>query len=101
MHSSRRRLEFHAASVGGVASSVARDRKWPVQYDSVQLLALLADITTIVVASLVAAFAHMLLIGTLQDITRLAGVALPTSVLFAAVAKSCNMYLPKALLELQ
>ncbi len=28
-------------------------------------------------------------------------MALPTSVLFAAVAKSCNMYLPKALLELQ
>ncbi|WP_322513899.1 undecaprenyl-phosphate glucose phosphotransferase [Rhodopseudomonas palustris] len=101
MHTLRRRLEFEAASISGLANGPARDKKWPVQYDSVELLALLADIATIFVASLVAAFAHMLLLGTSQEIARLAGVALPTSVVFAAVAKSCNMYMPKALLELR
>jgi putative colanic acid biosysnthesis UDP-glucose lipid carrier transferase len=100
MHSLRRRLEFDAASVPGLVSIPPRDKKWPVQYDSVELLALMADIATIFVGSLVAASAHTLLIGTAQEITRLAGVALPTSVIFVAVAKSCNMYLPKALLEL-
>ncbi|KAA0072961.1 undecaprenyl-phosphate glucose phosphotransferase [Tardiphaga sp. P9-11] len=100
MHSLRRRLEFDAAPIGGLPSTPPRDKKWPVQYDSVELLALLADIATIFIASFVAAFAHMLLLGTPQDLIRLAGVALPTSVVFAAVAKSFNMYQPKALLEL-
>lgn len=101
MRSLRRRFEFGTASVSGVAHSPARDKRWPVQYDSVELLALLADIATIFVASLVAAFSHRLLLGTSQEIARLVGVALPTSVVFAAVAKSCNMYQPKALLELR
>jgi putative colanic acid biosynthesis UDP-glucose lipid carrier transferase len=99
MHTLRRRLAFDAASI--LANDPARDKKWPVQYDSIELLALLADIATIFVASIVAAFAHMLLHGTSQEIARLAGVALPTSAVFAAVAKSCNIYLPKALLELR
>jgi putative colanic acid biosynthesis UDP-glucose lipid carrier transferase len=109
MQSMRRRFELNAASLPGLGNSPApglgkspaQDRKWPVQYDSVEILALLADIATIFVASLVAAFAHMLLHGTSQEITRLAGVALPTSVVFTAVAKSFKMYLPKALLELR
>jgi len=67
----------------------------------VELLAMLADIATIFVASLIAAFAHTLLTGTAQDITRLVGVALPTSVVFTAVTKSFNLYFPKVLLELR
>lgn len=105
MSSLRSWFEFGNASVSGAANSPAqnsRDKRWPVQYDSVELLALLADIATIFVASFIAAFLHKLLRGTSQgEIVRLAGVALPTSAVFAAVAKSCNMYLPKALLELR
>jgi putative colanic acid biosynthesis UDP-glucose lipid carrier transferase len=97
----RRRLDLNHAPLHASGSSPGRDRKWPLQYDSVELLAPLADIATIFVASLVTAFVHTFLIGTSQDITRLAGVALPTSVVFAAVAKSFNLYQPKALLELR
>ena len=101
MQSMRRRLDLNHAPLSALGGSPAPDRKWPVQYDSVELLAPLADIATIFVASLMTAFAHTLLIGAPQEITRLAGVALPTSVVFAAVAKSFNLYQPKALLELR
>ncbi|UZE48057.1 exopolysaccharide biosynthesis polyprenyl glycosylphosphotransferase [Rhodopseudomonas sp. P2A-2r] len=101
MQSMRRQFELNAASVPDLANGRAQDKRWPVQYDSVEILALLADIATIFVASLVAAFAHMLLHGTSQEITRLASVALPTSVVFTAVAKSFKMYVPKALLDLR
>lgn len=98
---SMRRFEFSSSPLSGLGNSPARDRRWPVQYDSVELLALLADIATIFMASLVAAFAWKLLIGAPGDIVRLAGVALPTSVVFTALAKSFNLYQPKALLELR
>lgn len=100
MNSARRRFEFGIPPSSRLASSPARDRKWPVHYDSVELLAVLADFATIFTASLVAAFAHKIIIGTPQDIAGLTSVALPISVVFAAVAKSCNMYSPKALLNL-
>lgn len=96
-----RRFDFNSAPLSGLGNSPARDRRWPVRYDSVEPLALLADVATIFVASLVAAFAHRLLTGVPGDIARLVGVALPTSVVFTAVAKSFNLYLPKALLELR
>lgn len=101
MQSMRRQFELTPASVPVIDQGPARDKKWPVRYDSVELLALLADIATIFVASLVAAFVQTLLLGAPLELTRLAGVALPTSVVFVAVAKSFNMYLPKALLELR
>jgi len=97
----RSRFKFGTASISGAANSITRDKRWPVQYDSVEFLALLADISTIFAASLIAAFFYVLLLGTPEGMARLAGVALPTSVVFAAVAKSCNMYQPKALLELR
>lgn len=96
-----RRFEFNGAPVPGLSDSATRDRRWPVQYDSVELLALLADIATIFMASLFAAFARKFLTGASGDIARLVGVALPTSVIFTAVVKSFNLYLPKALLELR
>jgi putative colanic acid biosysnthesis UDP-glucose lipid carrier transferase len=101
MQSMRRRLEFTSAPVPALGSSSARERKWPVQYGSVELLALCADMATIFVACIIAAFAHTLPFGASQDTTRLIGVALPTSVVFCAVAKSFNAYLPKAILELR
>jgi Undecaprenyl-phosphate glucose phosphotransferase len=101
MHSLKRRFESNAASIPSLGTSGAREKKWPVQYDSVELLALVADIATIFAASLVAAFAHMVLTGTTEEMTRLGGIALPASVFFAALVKSYNLYLPKALLELR
>lgn len=101
MHTARRRFQFETAQDSGLANSPTQDRKWPVRYDSVELLALLADIATIVTASVIAAFAHKLLLGPPQETSRLVGVALPISVVFVAIAKSCNMYLPKALLDLR
>ncbi|RJF78749.1 undecaprenyl-phosphate glucose phosphotransferase [Rhodopseudomonas palustris] len=101
MNSARRRFQFETAPSSGLANSPTQDRKWPVQYDSVELLAVLADFATIFTASLVAAFAHKLVFGAPQDISRLTGVALPMSVVFAAVFKSCNMYSPTALLNLR
>jgi len=101
MQSSRRRLEFTPAPLPGFGGSSARDKKWPVQYDSVELLALLADIATIFVASLASGILHMFLIGAPEEISRLIGIGLPTSVVFVAVAKSFNLYQPRALLELR
>ncbi len=96
-----RRFEYNSAPLSSLGNSPPRDRRWPVEYDSIEILALLADVATIFAAGLIAAFARKLLIGAPEDITRLASVALPTSVVFTAVARSFNLYLPKSLLELR
>lgn len=101
MHFSRRRFGFTPEALPSAGNPAGSERKWPVQYDSVALLALVIDIATIFVASIAAAAAYRLVIGTNEDVTRLAGVALPTSVVFTAVAKSFYLYQPKALLELR
>jgi putative colanic acid biosynthesis UDP-glucose lipid carrier transferase len=75
--------------------------KWPIHYDSVELLAIVADLATIVLASVFAGLSYQLQdSGISGDVGKSLGSAVLVSVLFISLMKLRGMYRPTALLVL-
>ena len=78
------------------------ERKWPIHYDSVEPLAVVADLATITLASVISGFLyHLYGTGTLGDIGKSVGSAILVSALFISVMKIRGMYRPTELLILR
>jgi putative colanic acid biosysnthesis UDP-glucose lipid carrier transferase len=77
-------------------------RKWPIHYDSVELLAIVADLATIVLASVFSGLSyHLQESGTPGDIGKSLGSAVLVSALFISLMKIRGMYRPTELLVLR
>jgi putative colanic acid biosysnthesis UDP-glucose lipid carrier transferase len=76
-------------------------RKWPIHYDSVEPLAIVADIATITVSSVLSGLLyHLQYAGTVNDISKSLGAAILVSALFISLMKIRGMYRPAELLVL-
>lgn len=77
-------------------------RKWPIRYDSVELLAIVADFATIVLASVFSGISyHLQETGPPGDIGKSLGSAILVSALFISLMKIRGMYRPAELLVLR
>jgi putative colanic acid biosysnthesis UDP-glucose lipid carrier transferase len=89
-------------SAPGLGELPLGERKWPIHYDSVEPLAVVADVGTITLASVVSGFLYPLYsTGTLGDIGKSVGSAILVSALFISVMKIRGMYSPTELLNLR
>jgi putative colanic acid biosynthesis UDP-glucose lipid carrier transferase len=76
-------------------------RKWPINYDSVELVAITCDIAIIVASSVFSGFLYQLLSGGTEDyISKCIGSAILVSALFISLMKTRGMYNPTELLIL-
>jgi len=75
-------------------------RKWPIHYDYVEPLAMLADIAVIVLSSLAAGLLYHVLqdTGTVDYVSKSLGSAILVSALFISLMKIRGMYKPAELL---
>jgi putative colanic acid biosysnthesis UDP-glucose lipid carrier transferase len=77
-------------------------RKWPIHYDTVEPLAILVDLATIVLASVFAGLSyHLQEPGAPGDFGKSLGSAILVSALFISVLKIRRMYRPTQLLALR
>src|SRR5712672_2587927 len=78
-------------------------RKWPIHYDSVEPLAVVADLATIVLASVLSGLSYHLFQepGTPVDVGKSLGSAVLVSALFISLMKIRGMYRPAELLVLR
>src|ERR1700676_4657859 len=78
------------------------ERKWPIHYDSVEPLAVVAGLATITLASVISGFLyHLYGTGIPGDIGKSVGSAILVSALFISVMKIRGMYRPTELLILR
>jgi len=76
-----------------------RGRKWPIQYDSVELFAIAADVAIIAGSSVLSGFFYNLLISSSAEyFSRSIGSAIVVSALFVSLMKMRGMYSPTELL---
>ena len=76
--------------------------KWPIQYDSIELFAIIADLITITLISVLCGVVYDLLGSTTPDfLAKSLGSAILASALFISVMKSRGMYKPTELLVLR
>jgi putative colanic acid biosysnthesis UDP-glucose lipid carrier transferase len=91
-----------SVSARGLDEQPHRGRKWPIHYDSVELLAIVADFATIILASVLAGLAyHLQDPGAAGDIGKSLGSAMLVSALFISLMKIRGMYRPTELLNLR
>jgi putative colanic acid biosysnthesis UDP-glucose lipid carrier transferase len=91
-----------AVSVRGLHEQSRSTRKWPIHYDSVELLAIVVDFATIVSASVLSRLLyHFQESGTTGDIGRSLGSGILVSALFILLMKIRRMYRPTELLVLR
>ena len=77
-------------------------RKWPIRYDSVEPLAIVTDLATIVLASVLSGLSyHVQESGTPGDVSKYFGSAILVSALFISLMKIRGMYRPTELLLLR
>jgi putative colanic acid biosysnthesis UDP-glucose lipid carrier transferase len=77
-------------------------RKWPIHYDSVEFLSIVADFATIVLASVLSDLLyHLQESGTPGDIGKSLGSAILVSALFISLMKIRGMYRPAELRHLR
>jgi putative colanic acid biosynthesis UDP-glucose lipid carrier transferase len=89
-------------SVRGLAEQPHGGRKWPIHYDSVGPLAIVADLATIVLASVFSSLSyHLQESGTPGDVGKSLGSAILVSALFISLMKIRGMYRPTELLVLR
>ena len=89
-------------SARGFDELPAGERKWPIHYDSVAPLAVVADLATILLASVFSEFlSHLYGAGTPGDVGKSVGSAILVSALFISVMKIRGMYKPTELLILR
>ena len=97
-----RHIDGHESDLTLVApqSSLLGEGKWPVRYESVESVAICADIATILLAGLLSALlAHGS--STAGDLVRMCGYATIASVPFVYVLKNKGLYRPTELLVLR
>jgi putative colanic acid biosysnthesis UDP-glucose lipid carrier transferase len=76
--------------------------KWPIHYDSIELFAIIADLITITLISVLCGVLYDLLGSTTPDfLAKSLGSAILASALFVSVMKSRGMYKPTELLVLR
>ena len=89
-------------SVHGLDGLPLGKRKWPIHYDSVEPLAVVADLATITLASVISGLLyHLHGTGTAGEIGKSVGSAILVSALFISVMKIRGMYRPTELLILR
>ena len=77
-------------------------RKWPIHYDSVEPLAIVTDLATIIFTSVFSGFSyHLQEWDTPGDISKYLGSAILVSILFISLMKIRGMYRPTELLVLR
>jgi putative colanic acid biosysnthesis UDP-glucose lipid carrier transferase len=80
----------------------SRERKWPINYDSLEPLAIAADLASIVFISLLSSVSYYLLEpGTPVDIGKSFGAGILVSALFISLMKIRGLYSPTELLALR
>jgi putative colanic acid biosynthesis UDP-glucose lipid carrier transferase len=94
-------LDPDSDSVRVAAEPQAVGRKWPIGYDSVEPLAIVVDIATIAVASVLAGFLyHLQDSGSADYFSKSLGSAILASALFISLMKIRGRYRPAELLDL-
>jgi putative colanic acid biosynthesis UDP-glucose lipid carrier transferase len=89
-------------SARGLDKPSQAERKWPIHYDSIEPLAAVADVVTIILASVFSGFVyHLHGTETPGDIGKSVGSAILVSALFISVVKIRGMYKPTELLILR
>jgi putative colanic acid biosynthesis UDP-glucose lipid carrier transferase len=89
-------------SAHGLDEQPRGGRKWPIHYDSVEPLAIVADFAGIVLASVFSGLSyHLQQSGTLGDIGKSLGSAILVSALFISLMKIRGMYRPTELMVLR
>jgi putative colanic acid biosynthesis UDP-glucose lipid carrier transferase len=89
-------------SARGLEEQPRAGRKWPIHYDSVELLAIVADFATITLASVFSGLSyHLQDSGTSGDLGKSLGSAMLVSALFISLMKIRGMYRPTELLVLR
>jgi putative colanic acid biosynthesis UDP-glucose lipid carrier transferase len=87
---------------GELAYPRQETRKWPIRYDYVEPLAIMADFATIILASVFSGLSyHFRGIDAPSDISKSVGSAIIVSALFIALMKIRGMYNPSELLALR
>ncbi|MBR0718458.1 exopolysaccharide biosynthesis polyprenyl glycosylphosphotransferase [Bradyrhizobium liaoningense] len=82
--------------------AVSRQHKWPLRYDSVEYVALCADVATILIASLVSTLLHQAQNGQAAgDLSDALGLALVSAACLVCVLKTHGLYQPVELLVLR
>ncbi|WP_028351418.1 exopolysaccharide biosynthesis polyprenyl glycosylphosphotransferase [Bradyrhizobium murdochi] len=77
-------------------------RKWPIRYRSIELVAICTDLGTIVLASIVSVFLYRLCISwTAAGFANATGSAIVVSAMFVSLLKMQGMYNPSELLVLR
>jgi putative colanic acid biosynthesis UDP-glucose lipid carrier transferase len=88
-------------SVRRLADRPSEGRKWPIHYAAVESFAMVADIATITVSSVLSGLLyHLLSAGTVNDVSKSLGSAILVSALFISLMKLRGMYKPAELLVL-
>lgn len=91
-----------SAAVGGLTEQSVAAHKWPISYDSVEVISVVADVAVIFSASTLAGVIyHIQAYGTPGDIVQYFGSAAIVSALFVSLMKGRRMYKPAALLALR
>jgi len=95
-------LNPDSLSAHGLTDLQYEGRKWPIRYDFIEPLAILADIATIVLSSVVAGLLYHYLqdTGTVDYVSKSLGSAILVSTLFISLMKIRGMYKPAELLVL-
>jgi putative colanic acid biosynthesis UDP-glucose lipid carrier transferase len=86
----------------GFAITYAPRRKWPVSYRSVEVIAMGADATAILVVGVLAGiFYHLESIGAAGDILQYIGSSAVVLAIFISLMASRDLYKPESLLDLK
>src|ERR1700687_602863 len=94
--------ESAAVSARGLDEQPYGGRKWPIHYDSVELLAIVADLATIALASVFSGLSyHLQESGTPGDVGKSLRSAILVSALFISLMKIRGMYRPTELLVMR
>ena len=89
-------------SARGLNGRSHQGRKWPIHYDSVGPLAIVADLATIILASVFSGLTyHFQVSGTSGDIEKSLGAAILVSALFISSMKIRGLYRPTELISLR
>jgi putative colanic acid biosynthesis UDP-glucose lipid carrier transferase len=89
-------------SARGLTDQPSEGRKWPIDYDSVEPFAIVADIAIIAVSSVLSGLLYRLAAGagTADYVSKSLGAAILVSALFASLMKIRGQYRPAELLIL-